>query len=89
MKELFGWLKKSDNHLLIKSCVFHYEFEFMLNEILSTLKKRQGESLKKWNDDTANNTVSGIVNLIKSNPVLKLAKFIKAINALRESVRAH
>ncbi|HPB83427.1 MAG TPA: Fic family protein, partial [Spirochaetota bacterium] len=29
MKELFGWLKKSDDHLLIKSCVFHYEFEFI------------------------------------------------------------
>lgn len=27
--ELFDWLKKSDEHLLIKSCVFHYEFEFI------------------------------------------------------------
>ena len=29
MDELFDWLKKSDEHLLIKSCVFHYEFEFI------------------------------------------------------------
>jgi Fic family protein len=29
MKELFGYLKKSDELLLIKSCVFHYEFEFI------------------------------------------------------------
>lgn len=29
MKDLFGWLKKSKDHLLIKSCVFHYEFEFI------------------------------------------------------------
>ncbi len=29
MKDLFGWLKKSEDHLLIKSCVFHYEFEFI------------------------------------------------------------
>lgn len=29
MTELFAWLKKSDAHPLIKSCVFHYEFEFI------------------------------------------------------------
>ena len=29
MAELFGWLKNSDDHALIKSCVFHYEFEFI------------------------------------------------------------
>lgn len=27
--DLFEWLKKADDHLLIKSCVFHYEFEFI------------------------------------------------------------
>lgn len=29
MTDLFEWLKKSDVHPLIKSCVFHYEFEFI------------------------------------------------------------
>ena len=29
MKNLFEWLKNSEEHLLIKSCVFHYEFEFI------------------------------------------------------------
>lgn len=29
MKDLFTWLSKSDDHLLIRSCVFHYEFEFI------------------------------------------------------------
>lgn len=29
MRDLFEWLKKSDEHPLIKSCVFHYEFEFI------------------------------------------------------------
>lgn len=29
MDDLFEWLKSSDDHLLIKSCVFHYEFEFI------------------------------------------------------------
>ncbi len=29
MTDLFEWLKASDVHPLIKSCVFHYEFEFI------------------------------------------------------------
>lgn len=29
MGDLFDWLKNSDEHPLIKSCVFHYEFEFI------------------------------------------------------------
>lgn len=27
--ELFEWLRKAKDHLLIRSCVFHYEFEFI------------------------------------------------------------
>ncbi|MBD5242344.1 MAG: Fic family protein [Barnesiella sp.] len=29
MGNLFTWLKESKDHLLIRSCVFHYEFEFI------------------------------------------------------------
>lgn len=29
MADLFDWLKTSDDHPLVKSCVFHYEFEFI------------------------------------------------------------
>lgn len=29
ISQLFDWLKSSDDHLLIKSCVFHYEFEYI------------------------------------------------------------
>ena len=29
MKQLFEWMKKSKLHPLIKSCIFHYEFEFI------------------------------------------------------------
>lgn len=29
MADLFEWLKKSKDHLLIRSCVFHFEFEFI------------------------------------------------------------
>jgi Fic family protein len=29
MGDLFDWLKRSKDHLLIRSCVFHFEFEFI------------------------------------------------------------
>ena len=29
MGDLFYWLKNANDHLLIRSCVFHYEFEFI------------------------------------------------------------
>lgn len=29
MSNLFKWLRQSNDHLLIRSCVFHYEFEFI------------------------------------------------------------
>ena len=29
IRELFAWLKHAEDHLLIRSCVFHYEFEFI------------------------------------------------------------
>lgn len=29
MLDLFSWLKNSDEHMLLKSCIFHYEFEFI------------------------------------------------------------
>lgn len=29
MYDLFNWLKHSKDHLLIRSCVFHYEFDFI------------------------------------------------------------
>ena len=29
MGDLFEWLAKADDHMLVRSCVFHYEFEFI------------------------------------------------------------
>lgn len=29
MEDLFDWLRTSEDHILVKSCVFHYEFEFI------------------------------------------------------------
>lgn len=44
MADLFDWLRRTDVHPLIASCVFHYEFEFIhpfadTNEIISTSRK--------------------------------------------------
>lgn len=148
MEDLFDWLKKSEDHLLIKSCVFHYEFEFihpfsdgngrlgrlwqslilsklhpifeylpvenmvfqnqqkyyeainqstkatdcvffiefMLDEILSTLKKRQGKPVKKDIYGTVNDTVNDTVNLIKTNPKIKLDELAMKLNKSRRTV---
>ena len=126
MDDLFAWLTTSTNHLLIKSCVFHYEFEFihpfmdgngrmgrlwqslllaklhpvfeylpvenmvfknqqlyykainnstvatdsgifvefMLGEILTTLKNRQGEPLDKTITSGVNGVVNGVVKTV-------------------------
>lgn len=123
MDDLFAWLNSSNNHLLIKSCVFHYEFEFihpfmdgngrmgrlwqslllaklhpvfeylpvenmvfknqqlyykaindsttaadsgffiefMLGEILSTLKNKQGKPIDKSKSGAVSGVVSGVV----------------------------
>lgn len=29
MRQLFNWLQHAEDHLLIRSCVFHYEFEYI------------------------------------------------------------
>lgn len=29
IEELFTWYKQSEMHILVKSCIFHYEFEFI------------------------------------------------------------
>ena len=29
MRDLFHWLENAEDHLLVRSCVFHYEFEFI------------------------------------------------------------
>jgi Fic family protein len=148
MNDLFDWLKKSEDHLLIKSCVFHYEFEFihpfidgngrlgrlwqslilsklhpifehlpvenivfenqqqyydaisqstkatdcrpfiefMLEEILTTLKKRQGEPLKPESNDTVNDTVNGTVKLIKANQRITIDELALKLNKSRRTI---
>lgn len=148
MNDLFGWLQQSDDHLLIKSCVFHYEFEFihpfidgngrlgrlwqsliltklhpifeylpvenivfqnqqqyydairystdagnsgvfiefMLDEILTTLKKRQGAVLDINNNGTVNDTVNGTVKLIRLNPKITLEELAQKLNKSRRTI---
>jgi len=144
MEDLFDWLKESEDHLLIKSSVFHYEFEFihpfmdgngrigrlwqslilsklhpifeylpvenmifqnqqqyydaiaqstkaadcgcfieyMLNEIYTTLQKREGIELEKDTIGTANDTVK----LIKANPKITFDELAMKLNKSRRTV---
>lgn len=148
MNDLFDWLKKSEDHLLIKSCVFHYEFEFihpfidgngrlgrlwqslilsklhpifahlpvenivfqnqqqyydaisqstkatdcspfiefMLEEVLTTLKKRQGEPLTTKDIGTVNGTANGTVKLIKANKRITIDELALKLNKSRRTI---
>lgn len=148
MDNLFSWLAASTNHLLIKSCVFHYEFEFihpfmdgngrmgrlwqsllltklhpifeylpvenivynnqklyyqaindstsvadsgifiefMLGEILTTLKNRQGEPIDESKNDTVNGIANDTVKLIKANPKITMDELAMKLNKSRRTI---
>ena len=53
MKQLFDWMKKSKLHPLVKSCIFHYEFEFIhpfADGNGRTGRLWQSLILQKWKD---------------------------------------
>lgn len=60
--------------------------EFMLEKILATLRKRQGEPLSKENIDTTNDTVNDTVNLIKANPKITLDELALKLGKSRRTV---
>ena len=148
MNDLFDWLKKSEDHLLIKSCVFHYEFEFihpfidgngrlgrlwqslilsklhpifehlpvenivfqnqqqyyeaiqqstkatdcgffiefMLEEILATLKKRQGKPVGRVAVDTVTDTVSDTVKALRANPKITIDALAHSLKKSRRTI---
>jgi Fic family protein len=53
MEQLFEWMKKSKLHPLVKSCIFHYEFEFIhpfADGNGRTGRLWQSLILQKWKD---------------------------------------
>ncbi|MDD2192221.1 MAG: Fic family protein [Bacteroidales bacterium] len=146
--DLFQWLKLSKDHLLIKSCVFHYEFEFihpfsdgngrmgrlwqslilgqlhplfehlpfenmvydnqeayynaiaestklansgvfidfMLNEILNTLKRKQGVLLVGTDNGTDDDIENVILNHIKNNAEITLNELSLLLGKSRRTI---
>ena len=60
--------------------------EFMLEEILATLKKRQGDPLGNKNNGTVKDTVNGTVNFIKANPKITLDELALKLNKSRRTI---
>ncbi|MFA6569584.1 MAG: winged helix-turn-helix transcriptional regulator, partial [Victivallales bacterium] len=60
--------------------------EFMLEEILTTLKKRQGEPLKRESNGTVNDTARDTVNLIKANQRITIDELALKLNKSRRTV---
>lgn len=77
MSDLFEWLKNCDAHPLIKSCVFHYEFEFIhpfqdgngrMGRLWQTVILKEWKRIFAW---------LPIETLIKENQ----AEYYKALNS--------
>ena len=66
MADLFEWLKASDVHPLIKSCVFHYEFEF-----IHPFEDGNGRMGRLWHSRLLADWNSVFIHLPIENMILK------------------
>ena len=85
MKDLFRWAKRADVHPLIKSCVFHYEFEFIhpfqdgngrLGRLWQTVILKDWKNVFAW---------IPVESLIKDNQA-KYYRVLRACDAAADSV---
>jgi Fic family protein len=77
MEQLFEWIKKSKLHPLVKSCIFHYEFEFIhpfADGNGRTGRLWQSLILQKWKDFFAWMPIETLI-------YVKQEGYYKALNA--------